>query len=376
MKYSRTNGEKVGYRLPIFADLVKIYTNGVSPPAPPRLTVMGNLALGRRTYTGELVTSTATAGVPVVPLLLPAYTDVRGANSAGGSDLIIVGAAQLKRYNVLWVEDIAEGFLNLHRMAMIRQQTPFVLAGGPTPPPGPGIWIPPLLRQAPARPKKARPKKRRQIAAILAGGGPPAGPFVVQSNFGNQTPDAITGDWTATYTSPTVAGNFLLVVVLNPTAFPVSIPPDMPSFAPTSFGAYKLTLYTQYNVGVTSSFACTSTLGGGDVAWAVVEFGNMPAFGGSDALGGNTGLGTALSVAPIGATTAANDICFCVAGTDNPALAANPVISGGGYATIGGSSRLAIGWQMIPTVGAAPSMTGATSLAVAWGVEICTLFTD
>lgn len=69
--------------------------------------------------------------LPIMYLLLPRNSDIRGQNSLGGPDTIVVPTASNRRYNVLWVDDVAKGFGNEHRIAVLQQQVPFYLDGGP-----------------------------------------------------------------------------------------------------------------------------------------------------------------------------------------------------------------------------------------------------
>lgn len=115
------------YRLPVFNLMCNISTAGTYPAV--RLAVMCNLAFGKRVQ----VSSTGGTGAPGVQvmtmyLLLPALTDVRGANNASGQDRVEVPAGSGVTYDVTQVLDIGKGFANEHRVAML---TTYSIGGAP-----------------------------------------------------------------------------------------------------------------------------------------------------------------------------------------------------------------------------------------------------
>jgi len=60
---------------------------------------------------------------PSMLLLLPAFTDIRGANSAGNQDCVEVPDGSGRFYYVWAGDDIAKGFPNENRAALIVQAT-------------------------------------------------------------------------------------------------------------------------------------------------------------------------------------------------------------------------------------------------------------
>lgn len=79
--------------------------------------------------------------MPVMYLLLQAYTDIRGENSVGGADTVEVPAGSGRYYTVTWVDDIGKGFSNEHRFACLVQDSPWAPGVIPIPPaPGDALW--------------------------------------------------------------------------------------------------------------------------------------------------------------------------------------------------------------------------------------------
>lgn len=103
--------------LPSFPIVCNIFTNGVAPPAAPRLSdAPCNLAWGKRTAVPS-TGGTNVLGVPLftMTLLLEKETDVRGRLAAGGSDTVEVPAGSGRIYECVYVDDIGKGFANEHR---------------------------------------------------------------------------------------------------------------------------------------------------------------------------------------------------------------------------------------------------------------------
>lgn len=131
----------VAYRQPTMPFNCNVWTNGVATSAPPRLTVPCNLTPGRRQHQAYLAVAASTFAMPVMYLLLPAYTDIRAENSVGGADTVEVPAGSGRFYSVTWVDDIGKGFSNEHRFACLVQDSPWAPGIIPIPPaPGDVLW--------------------------------------------------------------------------------------------------------------------------------------------------------------------------------------------------------------------------------------------
>jgi hypothetical protein len=115
----------VAFIIPRFILPANIYRVGVPVTDPPSLVVMGNLSWGRR--------STGTTGIPddLSPdtmfgnILFPAGTDVRDNYSVPGADIIEFPAGSKRYYGVKQVDDVAKGFANEFRFAVIYKLAPW-----------------------------------------------------------------------------------------------------------------------------------------------------------------------------------------------------------------------------------------------------------
>lgn len=99
----------VAYVLPTFNLFCNIWHPPVvvPPVGPPTLTVMCNLALGRRTAEDAV-------GPPLgMWLLLPALTDIRVGS------VCEVPALSGRWYKVIGVDDAGKGFANEHRVGLL-----------------------------------------------------------------------------------------------------------------------------------------------------------------------------------------------------------------------------------------------------------------
>jgi hypothetical protein len=123
----------VAYRLPTFALTVNVWRNGNPTTNPPDAIILGNLALGRRVYQGDVVEEPPTAKLPTVFLLCPFASDIIGdINSAGSPDTVEVDDASGWFYTVHYVDRVGLGFSNQHYVAWLRP------IPGTTPPPPAG----------------------------------------------------------------------------------------------------------------------------------------------------------------------------------------------------------------------------------------------
>lgn len=119
----------MSFTLPTFNLPVNVWHGGNAPPAVPDLVTSGNLALGRRVSSYQGVISSPNE--PIMSLLLPPGTDVRGPQVAGGADLVEVPASTGRYYTVVGLDDSGKGFPNEHRVALIAWTSS--VAAWPTP---------------------------------------------------------------------------------------------------------------------------------------------------------------------------------------------------------------------------------------------------
>lgn len=107
----------MGFSVPNFNITCNIWRIASPPPAAPFSTEDCNLALGRRTSSYQGLYSSDRE--PVMSLLLPPGTDIRGPQSATGPDVVEVPAGTGRFYTVVGVDDSGKGWPNEHRVALI-----------------------------------------------------------------------------------------------------------------------------------------------------------------------------------------------------------------------------------------------------------------
>jgi len=116
-----------GFRVPTFNLQCDLYDNFPNPfTRPARATVDCALAWGRRTNS----TATGGTGIPGVQvnsiaLILPALTDIRGDQNASMADYVDVPAGSGRHYKVTHVDDVAKGYDNEYRIAILEQVYPW-----------------------------------------------------------------------------------------------------------------------------------------------------------------------------------------------------------------------------------------------------------
>jgi hypothetical protein len=114
------------FTVPVFNLNINIWHAGFGPPGPPSVAVLGNLQWGRKR--GVVVGWGGTTGPQhTMWLLLPALTDIRGdfENAPLQGDLVEAPAGSGKYYVTRYVDDVAKGFANEYRCAIIQQQQAF-----------------------------------------------------------------------------------------------------------------------------------------------------------------------------------------------------------------------------------------------------------
>jgi hypothetical protein len=115
------------FRLPTLNLTVRIFTGpgGAPPPVavpvgPKRLETSCQLTYGRRVNVAS-TGGTAAPGIPVqaMSLLIAKLTDIRGLQDTVSYDIVEVPSGSNRWYWVSCVDDIAKGFANEHRSAVI-----------------------------------------------------------------------------------------------------------------------------------------------------------------------------------------------------------------------------------------------------------------
>ena len=107
----------MSFATPTFNLDINICRAGLTPVSPPSLTVRGNLALGRRTASYQGVISSPNE--PIMSLLLPPGTDIRGPMCANPDACVEAPAGTGRYYTVVGLDDSGKGFPNEHRVALL-----------------------------------------------------------------------------------------------------------------------------------------------------------------------------------------------------------------------------------------------------------------
>lgn len=106
----------MAFSVPTFNLSVSIWRALTAWPGPPDVLTVGNLALGKRTQTGS------GTGLPRMELLLPAGTDIRtDVTGLAQDDIVEVPTGSGRFYVAIWVDDVAKGFSNEYRIAILNQ---------------------------------------------------------------------------------------------------------------------------------------------------------------------------------------------------------------------------------------------------------------
>jgi len=121
----------MAYRLPVFHLDIAIWRFGSDTDDPPDAACLGNLAFGRRFYSGDNANVPFDpAALPVGFLLCPKGSDIRGdVDTDGEPDTVEIPDGSGAFWRVHWVHPIALGFDNEHVCARVTPLT------GTTPPP-------------------------------------------------------------------------------------------------------------------------------------------------------------------------------------------------------------------------------------------------
>lgn len=111
----------MAFSLPNFNLVINIWRFANYPLNPPDVITMGNLTPGRRVLTDIAENRVNFNHSMYMQLLLPALTDIRSPFLAASPDVLEVPAGSGRIYQPMFVDDVAKGFANEHRFAMIWQ---------------------------------------------------------------------------------------------------------------------------------------------------------------------------------------------------------------------------------------------------------------
>lgn len=108
------------FTLPTFNLTVNVWTAPAAPPAAPTFNVACQLRGQGNRSSGQ--DSTLTSRPFLWLLLVPKLTDLRDGYTALGADIVECPAGSGRYYDVEAVDDVAKGFLNEYRLAVIRKR--------------------------------------------------------------------------------------------------------------------------------------------------------------------------------------------------------------------------------------------------------------
>jgi len=107
----------MSFSLPTFNLVCNVWRFGNAPPAAADAQLDCNLALGRRTSSYQGVISSPTE--PIMSLLLPPMSDIRGPMCADPDTCVEVPAGSGRLYTIVGLDDSGKGFFNEHRVALL-----------------------------------------------------------------------------------------------------------------------------------------------------------------------------------------------------------------------------------------------------------------
>jgi len=108
----------VAFTVPTFNLVVNVWRQGNAPPAVPDAFFVCNLAWGRRVSSPQGLAGSANE--PLLTLLLPAGSDIRGPQCVDPDTCVEVPAGSGRIYAVVGLDDIGKGFANEHRAAVLQ----------------------------------------------------------------------------------------------------------------------------------------------------------------------------------------------------------------------------------------------------------------
>jgi len=114
------------YRVPVFNLTVNVWRQGVPVTDPPDLVIQGNLTPQRRRFAQYWFSpDPLVAPTWSIYLLVPKLTDLRDQYHTGGGDSVEIPAGSQRFYTIVFVEDVAKGFPNEYRFAVLAETPPW-----------------------------------------------------------------------------------------------------------------------------------------------------------------------------------------------------------------------------------------------------------
>lgn len=113
----------MAYSIPQMPLTINVWTAGSGPPAPPRITTPAQLR--GLNHPQPVQTNVVASGTLVMMLCVPAGTDLRDSSVLSGKDVVECPAGSGRIYTCHYVDDIAKGFANEWRFALISKVLPW-----------------------------------------------------------------------------------------------------------------------------------------------------------------------------------------------------------------------------------------------------------
>jgi hypothetical protein len=105
------------FTVPNFNLTCNVWRSGNTPVNPPDEAFACNLAFGRRVSSYQGVISVPNE--PIMSLLLPPGTDIRGPQCANADTCVEVPAGTGRFYTIVGLDDSGKGWPNEHRVALL-----------------------------------------------------------------------------------------------------------------------------------------------------------------------------------------------------------------------------------------------------------------
>lgn len=107
----------MAYSVPTFNLVAKVWSGTLPPPNPPRIPAL--ICQLRYPGKGSTAQDAANDWVFSPTILVPARSDLRDRFTLTGEDLVELPAGTGRMYRVVVVDDVARGFTNEYRFAML-----------------------------------------------------------------------------------------------------------------------------------------------------------------------------------------------------------------------------------------------------------------
>lgn len=121
----------MSFSVPNFNIQCNVWRAGNGPPNPADEIFDCNLAFGRRVSSYQGVISVPNE--PIMSLLLPVGTDLRGPQTAAPDACVEVPAGSGRYYTCIGVDDVGKGFTNEHRCGLLAWTNTFGAWPSPIP---------------------------------------------------------------------------------------------------------------------------------------------------------------------------------------------------------------------------------------------------